>query len=80
MNRGSAPGAALRSSRPQHLPATRVRLDARTADLGKPLVVRIGDKQSSQALAPSLAALCRSIEALGDPQLAGSVVLDVALR
>jgi len=58
----------------------RIRLDARTVDLGKPFVVRTGDMKSSHALAPSLAALCRSIEALGDPQLAGSVALEVALR
>ena len=64
----------------ENVASVRIRLDARTVDLGKPFVVRTGDRKSSHALAPSLAALCRSIEALGDPQLAGSVALEVALR
>ena len=64
----------------ENVASVRLRLDARSVDLAKSLVVRTGDSRAEHRLTPTLAELCRSIEMLGDPQLAGSVLLEVALR
>jgi len=83
-----APGQFLRAVREgnevavsgENVASVRLRLDARSVDLAKSLVVRTGDSRAEHRLTPTLAELCRSIEMLGDPQLAGSVLLEVALR
>ncbi len=58
------------------LEGTKVFLDERLVNFGKPVVIHSGGKQSTYKVNPSLRILCRSMQERGDPDLAFTAEVD----
>lgn len=63
----------------KNISAAELFLDSRLADFSKPVTLRVNGKQTSHQLAPSLAVLCETMLERGDPDLAFTARLPLAL-
>ncbi|MBI2925689.1 MAG: hypothetical protein HYY24_08295 [Verrucomicrobia bacterium] len=63
-----------------NVPSASVLLDSRLVDFGQPVTLEVNGRATTRKVTPSLRTLCETLLRRGDPELAFTVELDLALR